>query len=379
MDTLLEKSASQNPKNLEDARLNPFCLDLVDVKSIQGRPRTIVTNEPFTSISPEVSVKCVMPPDAKTLKNFCSRIPLAGELLDWLLAIYVALGLVKEMRQSGTAGLITLGKKSGSLFCFLNSFKSMKGGPVLAYRALLPANTGKLQNWFIKRLLGGVTLIAVWSRPQIENYHKAFGIPRERFVFFPYKANHSKYASANMPVGDYIFSGGNSERDYKTLFEAVKGLPVPVIISATKPSVLRGLEIPENVICLNAVEPAFARLMAGARIVVLCLKKDIIRGTGEATMLNAMWHSKPVIIADNNSALDYIEDGKDGFITPAGDAAQVRNRILELWKDPAMAARVGEAGRNKVAGFYTHDQYKTRIQVLTLFTFADASRINASK
>ncbi len=48
-------------------------------------------------------------------------------------------------------------------------------------------------------------------------------------------ANPSQSASAPMPVGDYVFSGGHSERDDKTLFDAVRGLSIPVIVSATRP------------------------------------------------------------------------------------------------------------------------------------------------
>ena len=82
-----------------------------------------------------------------------------------------------------------------------------------------------------------------------------------------------------------------------------------------------------------------------------------------------MWHGRPVVIADNVSASDYISNGVDGFIVPAGNAEQVRRRVLELWEDPALAARMGEAARGKVARFYTHDQWKTRMQVLAALAF----------
>lgn len=347
------------PLIMDDVRQNPFCLDGLDVKTLKIRPRVIVTNEPFQSIFEEVSVKYI-----KTLS-----FPLFNGLLDWGSALITAVCLILEMRRSGAVGLISLGKRSGSIFCFLNSFGWLKGGPVLAYRVLLPAHSGRLKTYFIGRSLRSVNLIAVWSRAQIENYHRAFGCPRSKFVFLPYKANHSRTSSVTLPVGDYIFSGGNSERDYKTLFEAVRGLSIPVIVSTTKPALIRGLVIPENVILVKTEKAAFERLMAGSRMLAMCVKEDIIRGSGEATFLNAMWHGKPVIVADNISAGDYIQDGVEGFVVPAGSAEQMRLRILELWKDPMLAAKIGEAGRCKVANFYTHHQHKVRIQTLVMLMF----------
>ncbi len=357
------------PSTVADVQRDPFCLDGLDLKTLEDRPRVIVSNEVFPPVVDGVSVRYIAPPPWAVLRRVCSRIPPANSLLGWMGALLVAGGLLLGMRRRDAVGLVSLGDRSGILFCLLNSFRWFRGGPVLAYRVLLPANPGRLKTYLIGRILRNVTLTAVWSRAQIENYHRVFKCPRDKFVFLPYKANHSKSAAFPMPVGDYIFSGGNSERDYKTLFEAVRGLSIPVIVSVTRPTVMGGLTVPKNVILVNAVEPAFERLMAGARMLALCLKEDILRGSGEATMLNAMWHGKPVVIADDVSAPDYINDGVDGFIVPAGSSEQMRCRILELWKDPLFAARVGEAGRGKIVRLYTHQQYKTRMQALALLMF----------
>lgn len=343
---------------VEDVRRDPFCLDGFDLKVLKACPRVIVTNERFVPIMDGVSIRYIAPPSG------CS-------FLGWGVVFMVAVRLLLEMRRPGAVGLISMGSRSGSVFCFLNSFGWLRGGPVLACRVLLPADSGRIKTYCIGRALRSTDLVTVWSRPQIENYHRAFRCPRDRFVFLPYKANHSMSASHPLRVGDYLFSGGNSERDYKTLFEAVRGLPIPVIVSTTKQRTVQGLEVPENVILLRAEKQAFERLMAGSRMVALCLKKGMIRGSGEATFLNAMWHGKPVVVADDVSARDYIEDGVDGFVVPAGSVEQTRRRILELWNDPALTARMGEAGRKKVASRYTHDQYKARMHALALLVFSE--------
>ncbi len=367
MDNLsIKPGMASAPPSIEDVRADPFCLDALDVKTMKERPRVIVTNELFPPVSDEVSIKYIEPP--LWFGRVFSRIP-ANLLLDWITAFIVAVRLVLEMRRRDAVGLVSLGNPSGIIFCLLNSFRWFRGGPVLVYRVLLPANSSRLKIYLMGCVLQSVALIAVWSRAQIENYHRTFGWPSDQFMFIPYKANHSRDAAVPMPVGDYIFSGGNSERDYKTLFEAVRGLSIPVIVSTTKQAATRGLAVPENVILVCAEKVAFERLMAGARIMTLCIKKGIPRGAGETTILNAMWHGKPVVAADDVSASEYIKEGIDGFIVPAGDAAQMRRCILELWEDPKLAARMGEAGRAKVASLYTHQQWKNRMQALAMLVF----------
>jgi glycosyltransferase involved in cell wall biosynthesis len=378
MDARMAPGTRQSiPPGIDDIQQDPFCLDSFDPESLGVRPRVIVSNEPLAPMIDRVAVQSIQPPSGALLRRVCAM-PLVGGLVKWLTAVHDAVRLVFAMRRRDAVGLISLGHPSGSLFCLLNSFGWLHGGPVVAYRLLVSERLGPVGRYFLGRALRNVAFIAVWSRVQIENYHRTFGWPREKFVFIPYKANHSQPSHSGdlLPVGDYLFSGGNSERDYRTLFEAVRGLPIPVVVSATKPGDAGRLTVPENVIFVRAEEPAFERLLAGSRLVALCVKKDIFRGAGEATVLNAMWHGKAVVAADDVSAADYIEDGIDGFIVPAGSVESLRRRIQELWENPGLAARMGEAARRKVAGRYTHHHHKVRMQALACVCWMRTVRID---
>lgn len=336
---------------------------------MKRRPSLIVTNEPFQEVPGGVPILHIARPAWAPLRRILGWIPFSGLILDGAADFVVAARMVLEMRRPNAIGMTNLGGSGGGLFCLLNSLGCLRSGPVLAHRALLPAGAGPLRRYLIRRALNGAKLTVVWSRRQADNYSKAFDVPADKFIFLPYKANYSRFPTKPLPVGDYIFSGGNSERDYQTLFEAVEGLPIPVIVSTTKKETIRGLAVPQNVIIVGTEKHAFERLIAGSRLAALCLKKEMIRGSGEATMLNVMWHGKPLVVADDISARDYIEDGKDGLIVPAQDAAAMRGRILELWNDPERAARMGEAARAKVERFYTHQLWQLRMQKLALLAF----------
>ncbi|MBW3597678.1 MAG: glycosyltransferase [Planctomycetes bacterium] len=328
----------------------------------------IVTNRPFEPRDwpADVEVEEVRGPSIPL-----RRVPLLGPVLDLTANAVAALKLLRASRRAGAAAVVSLGRRSGWLLCFVRSWLPDRG-TVVAYMALFGENPScpRLSRWLTRRVGLGADVVVVFSRSQIDAYHRAFGIPREKLVFVPYKANHSRSPSPELPEGGFIFSGGNSERDYATLFAAVDGLPVAVVVSRTDHSLTRGLRTPENVLVLCAQEPAYERLMAMSRFVVICIRRGVCRGAGEASFLNAMWHGKAVVAADDVSAADYIGEGIDGYTVPAGDAAALRRRILELWNDPVRARAMGEAGRAKVEAGLTHRAFEQRLLNLAVHAAA---------
>ena len=169
-----------------------------------------------------------------------------------------------------------------------------------------------------------------------------------------------------MQIGGYVFSGGTSRRDYQTLFEAVRDTGIPFIVSAANPKVFDTLDVPENVVLLAARVPAtaFARLMAASSFVVVPIQPHLVRGAGEATVINAMWHGRAVVCADDICAFEYIEEGVTGLVTPPGDARRLRERIIELWNQPEKATEMGRSAYQAVAANLTDEHFSRRLRAL---------------
>src|SRR5439155_1042876 len=79
----------------------------------------------------------------------------------------------------------------------------------------------------IKRLLyrlavQGSCRVMVQRSCEVESYAQALDVPREKFIFALY---HSTIYDTPYTVRDdgYVFAGGDSDRDYPLLFEAVRG------------------------------------------------------------------------------------------------------------------------------------------------------------
>ena len=204
-------------------------------------------------------------------------------------------------------------------------------------------------------------LIVLWSREQVEPHATWLGLPKERFIFIPYKANHSQGASYDLPIGNYVFAGGNGKRDYKTLVDAFRGTGIPVVISATDPAVRNQIERLPNVIAVAAWEPSFAQLQAGSRFTIVPMVDTGLKGGGEANMLNGMWHGKPVIAVDRMAANHYIVEGETGYIVPPGDSDLLRRRVLELWNDPEKCREMGRKAKIHVDEHFTHEAFIKRL------------------
>ena len=65
-------------------------------------------------------------------------------------------------------------------------------------------------------------------------------------------------------------------------------------------------------------------------------------------LLEAMARGIPVVASTASAAHEAIEDGVQGFLTPAGDAAALADRIRQVIAHPERAMRMGALGRQRV-------------------------------
>jgi len=223
-----------------------------------------------------------------------------------------------------------------------------------------------------RQSLSGYDLISVWSKKQVASHANHYRLPEQKFIFLPYKSNHSnptycpQDTLCSISLGRFVFAGGNSKRDYKCLVDAVRGTDIPVIISATDPAVRKEIDFLPNVIVLGAPEPAFGQLQAASLFTVVPMKHSGLRGGGETNVCNAMWHGKPPIACCSIAAEDYIIEGETGFIIPPGDSEQLRKRILELWNNPERVSEMGKKAKIHVEKYLTHEKLIRRLLRLAL-------------
>ena len=69
-------------------------------------------------------------------------------------------------------------------------------------------------------------------------------------------------------------------------------------------------------------------------------------------LLEAMALAKPVIATDVGGVSHAVESGKTGLLVEVGDEEAFAEALVRLAADPALARRLGEAGRQRHRDFF---------------------------
>ncbi|HEY0462699.1 MAG TPA: glycosyltransferase family 4 protein, partial [Polyangiaceae bacterium] len=165
---------------------------------------------------------------------------------------------------------------------------------------------------------------------------------------------------------DLICAAGQLLRDYDTLVDAVRDLPVRVEIAAGSPWIERPLQprqaLPSNVTWgrLNRFE--LRALYARSAIAVVPIFQNHYQ-TGIATILEMMAMGKCVIATRTHGQTDTIVDGVTGVYVPPGDPLALRRAIERMIADPEACARMGAEARKFIESRASLDLFVERLVV----------------
>lgn len=143
-------------------------------------------------------------------------------------------------------------------------------------------------------------------------------------ALFGYTFDDSEIRDADIRTGDYIFAGGNSQRDYDTLLEVARQMPEQRFILATWKLAGRR-DIPANVIAESVSQERFQHLMGQSRLVVTSIRRGLLRAVGQQTYLNAMRLGKLSIVNERDvlGLQDYIVHGQTGLLVDGSPESYV--------------------------------------------------------
>ncbi len=184
-------------------------------------------------------------------------------------------------------------------------------------------------------------------------YQKYFRLRPEQFRYLPYKINAFDLISKTAITDEgYIFCGGKSRRDFKTLFAAVRGLPYPVKLVtvsnaelAPHGSFLDAASAPSNVEIIrhDGSVDLFVKYMSAARLVVIPIKRDIITQAGIAVYIMAMALKKCVIISAG-PGVDDVLPTEAAVIVPPEEISALTQAIKRVWSDEAYRQKFEKNG-----------------------------------
>ena len=85
---------------------------------------------------------------------------------------------------------------------------------------------------------------------------------------------------------------------------------------------------------------------------------------------------KAVICTRNPGQIDVLQDGVTGIYVPQGDPAALREAILHLWNNPAIAEEMGRQGRKYIEQNNTWDAFVANIKSIVEEVYQNRRRAN---
>jgi glycosyltransferase involved in cell wall biosynthesis len=259
-------------------------------------------------------------------------------------------------RRRHCQGIVTDGGSSGMLFAWLQALCLWGRKPHVLIDCLWDLPASPWRRWLkalrVRLAARSAHCFVVWAGHEAEDFARAFGLPRWQLEYVPFHHTLHGYTYEERDDG-YLFAGGNSDRDYRTLVEAVRPLDLPVWIALTQRDLLDGVELPPHVRVEATTPDGFRQAMAAARLIVVPMRKGTLRSGGQQTLLNAMLMGKPTVAVGRRWAVDFITDGVDGLIVDYEDAEGLRRAVRWVLDNPEAARRMGERARERAAPFTT--------------------------
>ncbi len=173
-------------------------------------------------------------------------------------------------------------------------------------------------------------------------------------------------------LGDYVGFVGRltREKGVETLAGLCRRLPdIPFVFAGVHDDrTARLFDGLENVTLLGH-QPAdtLPDFYRRARLMVL---PSLCYEGSPLALMEAMQQARPVVCSAVGGLSEIVDDGVTGLLASAGDVDDFSRRVEQLWRDPALCRRLGEAGRDKARREYSDQAHYQGLMRI----YADARR-----
>lgn len=219
---------------------------------------------------------------------------------------------------------------------------------------------------FLRRLglLGHTRLVVtnqVYFGPRLGRYadrvivysrHEAEALANYVYAPLPVDTMACEAALAHHESRPYVFSGGGSLRDFGSLFDAVEGTGVSLVVVTHSPDTLGVDREPphECRVLFRMPLERFLSYVKGAQFVVVPLR-GVNTPHGHTTVAQALVLGKAVVATRSAVIADYVRDGVEGILVDPGDVTGYRDALLRLASDDEFRAACETAARSRVDEF----------------------------
>lgn len=234
-----------------------------------------------------------------------------------------------------------------------------------------------ISSWLSKRKTSTVLRLAqthvdrliLMSSIQHRFATETLGLPSSKVTLLKWPIDQKFWRPMNVPT-DMISTAGREMRDFGTLIEALRDLPIRCHIAAVavpgkKDAWIKDLSTfdPSNSTITVGRKPLheLRDIYARSRFVVVPLyPTDTDNGT--TTILEAMAMGKAVICSRVAGQADVIQEGTTGIFVPPRDPRALRETIEHFWNHPEEAERMGREGRRRIEQYHALDRWVENVR-----------------
>lgn len=177
---------------------------------------------------------------------------------------------------------------------------------------------GKVYDKFMKYIVnsGYVKYYVVFSESEKKWYADYFNVSESKFIF---EILGYEDKTKEIPLCDsekFYLAAGRSNRDYKFLVETWKERKEHLKIICDTFSLKN---IPDNIeILTDCHDNDFFSELARCKAVIVPLEDTHI-SSGQLVIIQAMMYGKPIIITENDTVEDYVDNGRTGLVIKKTD------------------------------------------------------------
>ena len=225
------------------------------------------------------------------------------------------------------------------------------------------------KRWGLKLIgaLHSIGRVVCLTRHEVRLVQNYFGLPLARLCLLHHHVDQVFFRPVTMARPAHILTVGVAERDYTTLMQAIRGLPVELKVAGAsswyaRHPALQNNDMPPNATMLPwCCPPDFRQLYTEAHFIIVPLKPTFHFTAGTTTVLEAAAMEKAVVTTKTPGMVDYVIDGETGILVEPYDVDGMREAIQYLLDNPHEAKRMGRNGRQLVEREMNIDVYVEKL------------------
>jgi glycosyltransferase involved in cell wall biosynthesis len=309
-----------------------------------------------------------------TTETAVDQFPKWGKMLNYYPAFWqTGFRALRKTRQTHYDLVIAWQGKNGFPLAVLRSMIGQTSPPLIILAFSLQGVVSHFHS-LVRFGLRSVSRVTVITPAELQSYRRLLSLSPDAISYTPlgwydavqrYETQQDRKSALPAQAEQYVYTFGRSYRDYGTLARAVEGTDVHVKVSGRAFN-FAGIELPPNIKTTGWLKyREMEDYLFDSLFCVVPLQR-IPHSSGETSLLHAMSFGKAVVATRSPGTETYIQHGRTGLLVEPGDVEGMRHAILQLWRNPDEAVRMGKEARKRFEENYKMEKLAQRVYDVAL-------------